>query len=80
MNYKLKMPILFGAVSRGTTILARYASCTGNFSEVAEQVLAQIGPEDLKMTYSHGVYLFHCITENKLAYLCISDDVSYMTT
>lgn len=70
------MPLLYSVVSRGTTVLARYANnCTGNFSEITEQVLAQIGIDDSKMTYSHGSYLFHYILQNRIIYLCISDDV-----
>ena len=50
------MPILFSTVARGNTILARYANnCAGNFSEVTEQVLSQIGHENSKLTYSHGL-------------------------
>ncbi len=48
------MPLLFGLVARGTTVLAKYASCAGNFMEVVEQVLAKIPPESNKLTYSHG--------------------------
>ena len=69
------MPLLYSVISRGTTVLARFANFAGNFSEVTEQVLAQIGPDDSKMTYSHGSYLFHYISEDKIIYLCISDYV-----
>ena len=69
------MPLLYSVVSRGTTVLARFANFAGNFSEVTEQVLAQIGHDDSKMTYSHGSYLFHYISEDRIIYLCISDDV-----
>lgn len=69
------MPILYSVVSRGTTVLARYASCAGNFAEVTEQVLAQIGPENAKMTYSHSTYLFHYVAEDRIVYLCITDNV-----
>lgn len=48
------MAILFAVVSRGTTILSQYASCMGNFQEVAEQVLPKIQPEGAKFTYSHS--------------------------
>ncbi|ELU01615.1 hypothetical protein CAPTEDRAFT_163659 [Capitella teleta] len=68
------MPLLFTVVSRGTTILAKYASCAGNFTEVVEQVLSKITPENTKLTYSHGSYLFHYITENRIVFLCITDD------
>lgn len=70
------MPILFSVVARGTIVLAKYASCAGNFTEVTEQILSKIPPHDDRLTYSHGNYLFHYIAENKLVYFCITDDVS----
>lgn len=70
------MPILFSVVARGTVVLAKYATCAGNFSEVTEQILSKIPPHDDKLTYSHGNYLFHYIAENKLVFFCITDDVS----
>ncbi|PVD35151.1 hypothetical protein C0Q70_06432 [Pomacea canaliculata] len=49
------MPILFSVIARGTTVLAKYASCAGNFTEVTEQILAKIPQnENSKLTYSHG--------------------------
>ena len=51
------MPILFSVVSRGSTVLAKYASCAGNFTEVVEQILCKITPENAKLTYSHGRYV-----------------------
>ncbi|XP_055894936.1 vesicle-associated membrane protein 7-like isoform X3 [Biomphalaria glabrata] len=68
------MPILYSVVARGTTVLAKYASCAGNFTEVTEQILMKIPQENSKLTYSHGSYLFHYITEDKIVYMCITDD------
>ncbi|XP_059060020.1 vesicle-associated membrane protein 7 [Achroia grisella] len=68
------MPILFSVVARGTVVLAKYATCEGNFTVVTEQILSKIPPHDDKLTYSHGSYLFHYIAENKLVYFCITDD------
>ena len=48
------MPILYSVVARGTTVLAKYANCAGNFSEVVELVLGKISPENAKLTYTHG--------------------------
>uniref|UniRef100_A0A8C8YMW2 Longin domain-containing protein n=1 Tax=Prolemur simus TaxID=1328070 RepID=A0A8C8YMW2_PROSS len=61
--------ILFGA-----TILAKHAWCGGNFLEVTEQILAKIPSENNKLTYSHGNYLFHYICQDRIVYLCITDD------
>ncbi|PIO39605.1 hypothetical protein AB205_0083060, partial [Aquarana catesbeiana] len=68
------MAILFSVVARGTTILAKHAWCGGNFLEVTEQVLAKIPSENNKLTYSHGSYLFHYICQDRIIYLCITDD------
>ncbi|XP_073216650.1 vesicle-associated membrane protein 7 isoform X5 [Lepidochelys kempii] len=68
------MAILFAVVARGTTILAKHAWCGGNFLEVTEQILARIPSENNKLTYSHGNYLFHYICQDRIIYLCITDD------
>ncbi|CAL1291226.1 unnamed protein product [Larinioides sclopetarius] len=68
------MPILYSVVAHGSTVLAKYARCAGNFSEVTEQILSKISPEQPKLTYSHGSYLFHYILEDDIIYLCITDD------
>ncbi|XP_029324478.1 vesicle-associated membrane protein 7-like [Mus caroli] len=68
------LAILFAVVARGTTILAKHAWCGGNFLEVTEQILAKIPSENNKLTYSHGNYLFHYICQDRIVYLCITDD------
>ncbi|KAG8228902.1 hypothetical protein J437_LFUL011149 [Ladona fulva] len=68
------MPILYSVIARGTTVLTKFASCPGNFSEVTEQVIEKIPPENAKLTYSHGSYLFHYICEDRIIYMCITDD------
>lgn len=70
------MPLLYSVVARGTTVLAKYAACAGNFEEVTEQILAKIPPQNDKMTYSQGPYLFHYIYEDQIVFMCITDDVS----
>lgn len=70
------MPILYSVVTRGTTVLAKYASCAGNFAEVTEQIIAKIPQRNEKLTYSHGNYLFHYISEDGIIYMCITDDVN----
>lgn len=68
------MPILYSVISRGTTVLVKYATCSGNFSEVTEQIISKIDSNNEKMTYTHGNYLFHYINENGVIYMCITDD------
>lgn len=68
------MPILYTVVTRGQIVLARYAECVGNFAEVTELIVPKIQLEDHKLTYLHGNYLIHYICENRVIYLCITDD------
>lgn len=71
------MPILYSVVARGVTVLAKYASCAGNFEEVTEIILSQIPPENDKLTYSQGPYLFHYICEDNIIYMCVTDNDFY---
>jgi len=68
------MPILYAVVSHGNSVLAKYARCAGNFSEVTEQIISKISSEQPKLTYSHGSYLFHYVYDDQIVYLCITDD------
>ncbi|XP_058063454.1 vesicle-associated membrane protein 7 [Anopheles bellator] len=68
------MPILYSVIARGLTVLAKYAECVGNFTEVTEQVIARVESQNHKLTYLHGNYLIHYIWENQLIYMCITDD------
>lgn len=68
------MPILYSVIARGTTVLAKFAECVGNFAEVTEQIMGRIGIHNHKMTYTHGDYLIHYTCENRLIYMCITDN------
>ncbi|ALC42426.1 CG1599 [Drosophila busckii] len=68
------MPILYSVIARGTTVLAKFAECVGNFGEVTEQIIGRIGVHNHKMTYTHGDFLIHYTCENKLIYMCITDN------
>lgn len=69
------MPILYSVISRGSTILAKNAECVGNFAEVTEQIINKISlSSNEKLTYSHGKYLIHYICEDRIIYMCITDD------
>ncbi|XP_026468663.1 vesicle-associated membrane protein 7-like [Ctenocephalides felis] len=68
------MPILYSVVFRGTTVLAKYASCDGNFAEVTAEFMVKTPAYDNKLTFPHGNYLIHYICENRFIYMCITDD------
>ncbi|XP_026468958.1 vesicle-associated membrane protein 7-like [Ctenocephalides felis] len=67
------MPILYSVVFRGTTVLAKYASCTGNFAQVTEEIMVKIPAHD-KLTFSHTNYLFHYICKNRIIYMCLTNN------
>ena len=72
--YRTVMPILFAIVARQNSVLARYASCVGNFQEVVDQILPKVSSQNAKLTYAHSTFLFHYISEDGITYLCITDD------
>jgi len=74
------MPLLYTTVAYGKNVLAKYASCTGNFQEITEHIIEKISNENQKMTYTQPGYLFHYIVESRVIYLCISDDSFDRTT
>ena len=47
--------IFYSAIARGTVVLAHYALCHGNFTEVSQLVLQNIRAEtDSRLTYACG--------------------------
>merc|ERR1712038_746646 len=74
------MSILYSVIARRTTVLARFASCIGNFSEITEVVLAKIWDSDsrpkgdTKATLKSDSYLYHYMIAGDLVYLCITED------
>lgn len=57
-------------------VLAKHANYQGNFGEILEGVLVQIGTENKKQSLLHDRYLYHYICEEQIIYMCITDDVS----
>lgn len=69
------MPILYSTVSRGTTVLAKYTECVGNFAEVISLVLSTIELRNNKCTYTNGPYSIHYICQDNIIYMCITEIV-----
>ncbi|XP_030373708.1 vesicle-associated membrane protein 7 [Scaptodrosophila lebanonensis] len=67
--------LLYSVIARGTTVLAKYAECVGNFAEVTEQIINRIDlQQNHKTTITHGEYLIHYSCDNKIIYMCITDN------
>lgn len=73
----VKMPLFYSVVARGLIVLCKHANYQGNFAEILEGVLTQIGPENKKQSLLHDRYLYHYICEDQIIYMCITDDVSF---
>ena len=70
------MTILYVLIARGTTVLAEFACSSGNFPTITRVLLGKISGAEEKMSYQYDEYAFHYITENKITFLCMSDDVN----
>ncbi|VVC44110.1 Longin domain,Longin-like domain,Synaptobrevin [Cinara cedri] len=68
------MPLFYSVVARGMIVLAKHANYQGNFGEILEGVLIQIGVENKKQSLLHDHYLYHYICEDQIIYMCITDD------
>jgi vesicle-associated membrane protein 7 len=69
------MPIIYSLVGRGTTVLAEYATTTGNFTSVTRLILDKISPDvNEKRSYVYNRHIFHYIVEDGLVYLCMADE------
>jgi len=68
------MPLFYSVVTRGMVVLAKHANYQGNFGEILEGVLIQIGLENRKQSLLHDRYLYHYICEDQIIYMCITDD------
>jgi len=65
--------LLCCVVSRGTTVLAKYSSVAGNFTEICQLVLARISPGDKRMSLSHGEYQYHYTSKANVITMAIAE-------
>jgi len=73
-SFDAEMSLLYSVVARKHAILARYASCAGNFAEITDLVLAKIDTEQNgKMSLSADDFLYHYICEGGVVFLCIAE-------
>ncbi|KAH3761765.1 vesicle-associated membrane protein [Pelomyxa schiedti] len=67
------MPIIYGVVARGNSVLAEFTPNTGNFAGVSRRILEKIPQTDCKMTYTYDNYNFHYEVDDSLTYLCMCE-------
>jgi len=69
------MPIIYGVVARGTTVLAEYSTARGNFDQVARRILEKIQSQtNSKMSYVYERHIFHYQVDDYITYLCMADE------
>lgn len=65
------MTILYSCVSRGTTILCSHSNAGASFENEVTSMLPNIPTRnDGKTTYKSNSYLYHCVVDNGIIYLC----------
>jgi len=68
------MPLVYALVSHGTIVLAEYSASSGNFTQVAHELLEKIPIErDTRMTYNAEHHTFNYLVRNEVVYLCLAD-------
>jgi vesicle-associated membrane protein 7 len=68
------MPIYYCLVAHRSTVLANYATTSGNFLTVSHQILPGIDKEASHcFIYKHGNFLFPYVCEEQLIFMCITD-------
>jgi vesicle-associated membrane protein 7 len=71
------MPILYSLVARDAVVLAEHASTTGNFAQIASQILSKIPAGDTaesRLSYAYDTYLFHHLKKGGLVFLCMAEE------
>nr|XP_022315260.1 vesicle-associated membrane protein 7-like [Crassostrea virginica] len=65
------MAITYSCITRGTTILCSHQTGSGSFENVVLSILNNIPMRnDGKTTFQSESYMFHCVIENGMVYLC----------
>jgi len=70
------MPIIYGLVARGSVVLAEYSPDTGNFTQIARQLLREVAkrPGADRRSYAAQQCVFHYIVDEQgLVVLCMAD-------
>ncbi|XP_044958986.1 vesicle-associated membrane protein 711-like [Hordeum vulgare subsp. vulgare] len=72
------MPILYGVVARGATVLAEHSAAATNAGAVARQVLERLpdGGADSHVSYTQDRYVFHAKRTDGITALCMADDAA----
>jgi len=68
------MPILYSLVARDQTVLAEYATASGNFISVTRLILEKVTSTDTRKSYAYDRHVFHYMVKDGLTFLCMADE------
>eukprot|EP01087_Luapelamoeba_hula_P015872 TRINITY_DN4800_c0_g1_i1.p1 TRINITY_DN4800_c0_g1~~TRINITY_DN4800_c0_g1_i1.p1 ORF type:complete len:273 (+),score=55.09 TRINITY_DN4800_c0_g1_i1:42-860(+) len=71
------MSIRYALIARGTTVLVEYSRDTGNFTQIARQLLVEIQRGNAgsdRRSYASGNMVFHYINQDNVTVLCMADE------
>lgn len=74
--------IIYALVARGSLILSEYTAFKGDFTALAQKILAHSKPSKLKKSFTKDGYVFTFFSEDDFTFLClnktnVSRDVVY---
>mmetsp|Transcript_16888 Transcript_16888/g.25233 ORF Transcript_16888/g.25233 Transcript_16888/m.25233 type:complete len:217 (+) Transcript_16888:29-679(+) len=69
------MPLVYGLVARGSTVLSEYFASTGNAPYIARRILTKIPPQEQRKSYGYEGSFFHYHADGSgLVVLVMGDD------
>mmetsp|Transcript_1684 Transcript_1684/g.2724 ORF Transcript_1684/g.2724 Transcript_1684/m.2724 type:complete len:217 (+) Transcript_1684:87-737(+) len=67
------MAIVYGLVSRGSTVFCEYTTQSGNFQQITRNILQQFDTSgDGKHSYTYDDHIFHMIVDHGIIYLAMA--------
>jgi vesicle-associated membrane protein 72 len=68
------MSMLYSFVARGSIILAKYASCQGNFEQVALDCLEKLSGTESRFTVKAQEHMLHFLVDGGITFLLIAEE------
>ncbi|KAL0917488.1 hypothetical protein M5K25_012553 [Dendrobium thyrsiflorum] len=69
-----KQPLIYSFMAKGTVVLAKHTSFSGNFSTIAIKCLQKLSPNNNKFTYSCDGHTFNFLVDKGIIFLIVTDE------
>jgi vesicle-associated membrane protein 72 len=70
------MPLIYGAVARGSVILAEFSVFSGNFGTVTRDFLGKMHNTEGKFTYTVDQHTFNFNVDQGYTYVAVADEAT----